>query len=350
MENANSSNEDANIAKVGNTTKSDDEDEDISFFDLFAVLWRRKIMIILITLSALVVVVVISIVSIMLPPETSPFPNQFTSSAFMLITDNRTPLGTRETLFLDDINRRGIGGPTYGNLAIFLLRSNTLLDLLIDDFSLLEFENNNLPSRAESRRMLRNHFRAGFNEDNGVLTVSFTHIDPVFARDIVNSAVINLENRFIELGIDRNVNELANLELNLNNTFHDTLRLEEEHRRLEQTLIFAYIHGGDTPVIMADMNRISMELEAMRQVYTQLWARHEILRVTIASETPMFQILELAEVPYERSGPSRARLCIIVSLAAAFFAVLLAFALDAISSIRKNPVAMAKLRGANVQM
>jgi len=67
----------------------------------------------------------------------------------------------------------------------------------------------------------------------------------------------------------------------------------------------------------------------------------------MASETPMFQVLELAEAPDRKSSPSRGLICIIVSLAAGFFSVFLAFALNAISNIRKDPEAMAKLRGVN---
>jgi uncharacterized protein involved in exopolysaccharide biosynthesis len=54
--------------------------------------------------------------------------------------------------------------------------------------------------------------------------------------------------------------------------------------------------------------------------------------------------LELAEVPDQKSGLGRGMLCIIITFAAAFFSVFLAFALNAIENIRKDPEAMAKLR------
>jgi uncharacterized protein involved in exopolysaccharide biosynthesis len=67
----------------------------------------------------------------------------------------------------------------------------------------------------------------------------------------------------------------------------------------------------------------------------------------MASEKPVFQVLELAEVPDQKSGPGRGMICIIVTFAAAFFSVFLAFVLNAIENIRKDPEAMAKLRGEN---
>jgi uncharacterized protein involved in exopolysaccharide biosynthesis len=55
--------------------------------------------------------------------------------------------------------------------------------------------------------------------------------------------------------------------------------------------------------------------------------------------------LELAEVPDMKSGPSRGTLCIIVTFAAGFFSAFLAFVLNAIANIKKDPEAIAKLRG-----
>ena len=316
------------------------EDNEISLIDLFAVLWRRKIMIIVITMLAMLGIVVFSIISIRLPPEASPLPNYYTANAYVLITESRAPAGARPTLL-------GYGEQTYSGLAIFLLKSNSLLDSVIDAFDLVEQYNNNTPHRIVSRGMLRGGLGASFNLSNRVLTLKFTHTDPVLARDIVNIAIAQLESRFLGLGVDRDRAELERLDLNLTEVFQNILHMEEERRRLEQSIAFIPLAGGCLPAIMADINRTVMTMEAMRQVYTQLRFQQEVLRVNIAVEIPMFQILELAEVPPRRSGPSRARLCIIVTFVAVFFSIFLALILEVISSIRKDPVAMAKLRGTN---
>jgi len=195
-----------------------------------------------------------------------------------------------------------------------------------------------------TRGELRRGLGPEHNRASGVLSISFTHTDPVLARDVANLTVAHLENRFIELGLDRTRAEQERLELHLAEVFQNVLVLDEERRRLEQSVAFIPLVGGNLPAIMADINRATMEAEAMRRVYTQLRVQHEVLRATVAAETPMLQILEMAEVPSRRSGPSRARICIAVTLVAGFFSVLLAFALETISDIRKDPVAMAKLK------
>jgi uncharacterized protein involved in exopolysaccharide biosynthesis len=65
----------------------------------------------------------------------------------------------------------------------------------------------------------------------------------------------------------------------------------------------------------------------------------------MASESPVFQILEQAEVPDKKSGPSRGLLCVIVTAAAGFLSVFTAFVMNAVGNLRKDPAAMAKLRG-----
>jgi len=320
-------------------TDIEDADE-LNLLDLFAVLWRRKIMIITITLFAMVGVVIFSIVSIRLPPEISPLPNRYTSRAYMLITEGRSPAGERETLLGYGARR----GQTYAGLALFLLRSNTLLDSVIDDLILMgRYEYDGLYATI-TRGMLRDGMGPRHNGHNGVLSVSFTHTDPFFARDVVNLTVFHLENRFLELGIDRTRAEQERLDLHLAEVFQNILLLDEERRRLEHSVAFIPLVGGNLPAIMADISRATMESEAMRQVYTQLRIQHEVLRATVAAEIPMLQILEFAEVPNQRSEPSRAMICIIVSLVAGVFSVLLAFVMEGISSIRNDPVAMAKLR------
>ena len=94
---------------------------------------------------------------------------------------------------------------------------------------------------------------------------------------------------------------------------------------------------------MLDSSLLKLELSAQQQIYSQLKVQYESLKVTMASEQPVFQILEYAEVPDRKSEPSRGKLCIIITFAAFFLSVFLAFALNAVENIKKDPEAMSKL-------
>jgi uncharacterized protein involved in exopolysaccharide biosynthesis len=311
-------------------------------------------MIIVITLVAMVGVVVFSIISLLLPPETSPLPNEYTPKALMLI-NNASSSGGGMAAMLGASGLGGLaglagvsGGSTFSGLATYLTGANTLLDAVVDEFDMIARYKISTPKkqskspRTDSRDVLKQKLTAAYDDKSGVFSISFTDTDPAFAQRVVNYCVGYLQTWFDELGVDKNKLEKENLEKNIENTYEGIRSLELETRRLEQSV---QMGGAQLPSISLDLNRIQMELGAQRQVYAQLKVQYELLKVSMASEKPVFQVLELAEIPDRKSGPSRGMLCIIVSFAAGFFSVFLAFVLNALDNIKRDPEAMAKLRG-----
>jgi uncharacterized protein involved in exopolysaccharide biosynthesis len=327
------------------------QDDEISLIDLFSVLWHRRVMIIVITLIAAIGVVTYSVVSLVLPPDTNPLPNVYTPAALMLINETSSSGGGMASILASS----GLGslaglagvstGSSFSELAVYLAGTNSLLDSVVDQFGLISrYKIKEFP-RTESRKALKKNLEASVDEKSGVFSIAFTDTDPRFAQSVVNYCVAYLLNRFDELGIDKNKTEKENLEKNIANTLAEIQNLELESRRLEQS-----VNTGaavSLPTISLDLNRIALELEAQRQVYTQLKVQYELLKITMASEKPVFQVLEMAEVPDQKSGPSRGLICVIVTFAAAFLAVFLAFIMNAVANIKKDPEAMAKLWGEN---
>jgi uncharacterized protein involved in exopolysaccharide biosynthesis len=327
--------------------ENDKQEDEISLIDLFAVLWQRKKMIITITLIAAIGVVIFSVISLILPPEISPLPNLYTPKALMLI-DNKSSGGGFSSMLGNMGGLASLAGvnmpisASYSQLATFLVGTNSMLDSVVDEFDMIaRYKIEKFP-RAESRKALKKLLTADMDDKSGVFTIGFTDKDPVFAKKVVDYCTKYLEKRFDEFGLDKNKIEKENLEINIDNTFQEILQLEEESRDLDRSVAYA---SGRIPAITTEVNRISLELSTKRQVYTQLKVQYELLRVNMASENPVFQILEMAEVPDQKSKPGRGMLCIIVTFAAGFFAVFLAFVLNAITNVKNDPEAMAKLRG-----
>lgn len=327
------------------------QDDEISLIDLFAVLWQRKVMIIAITGIAMIGVLIFSILSLKLPPEKSFLPNKYTPQAQMLINDSSSSSGGLSAALSSSglgslASLAGVnvsGGSSYSALASYFVGSNSLLDQVVQKFNLIERYKIEKHPIAESRKALKEVLHSSFDDDTGVFTVNFTDIDPVFARDVVNYVVGLLEERFFELGIDKNKLTQKNLEENIKSSYDQILSLQTQIHELEMSVTNVY-NPSSTPSIMMDTSLIKMELKVQEEIYAQLKAQYEMLKVTMASEQPVFQILEYAEVPDQKSKPSRGMLCIIVTFAAGFFSIFLAFLLNALENIKKDPVAMAKLK------
>jgi uncharacterized protein involved in exopolysaccharide biosynthesis len=329
------------------------KEKEITLFDIFLALWRYKVLIITVTALTIVGVVGVSIISIMLPPEKSFLPNLYTPQANMLINNTSSQGGGIAAA----ISASGLGGlagmaglnvtsgPTFSSLAIYLVNSDTMLDSVIERFDLITRYKIKEHIIANSRKALRKKLKAEYDDQSGVFTVSFSDYDPVFARDVVNYCVAYLSKRFDALGLDKNLQQKENLEKSIAAAYESIRSLENEIRNLELSATVAY--NGPAPNITLETRRINMELGAQQQIYTQLKVQLELTNTAIASETPVFQILEMAQVPDLKSGPSRGVLCVIVTLAAFFFSVFLVFVLTALENIRNDPDAMEKFRVVN---
>lgn len=326
------------------------EDDEISLIDLLAVLLRRKWMIIGICIAAMIFAVVISVISLVLPPEKSFLPNEYTPKAQMLINNESSSSNGLSSMISSSglgglANLAGVnvnGGSSNSALAGYLVNSNTIQDAVVDKFNLIERYKIEKYPRASSREALKKKLSSNYDEDTGVFTVSFTDIDPVFAQEVVNYVVSLLEQRFLDLGIDQNKLSEANLKENIQNSYDNILSLQKQIQTLEGSVANIY-NPNSAPSIMLDSTLLKMELNVQEQIYAQLKAQYESLKVTMASEQPVFQILEYAEIPDRKSGPSRGKLCIIITFAAFFLSVFLAFALNAVENIKNDSVAMDKL-------
>lgn len=340
-----------NIQIEDNETKKDDSKDEISLIDLFAVLLRYKLLIIIVTALAMIGVVLYAVISIKLPPEKSFMPNVYTAKAQMLINDDKAggaSLGSLSSLAsLAGVNVGG-GGASNSALASYLVKSNTVQDAVVDKFNFIEEWKIEKSPRAQSRKALSEKLKCEYESDTGVFSVSFDDIDPVLAKDVVNFVVQILEQRFSELGIDKNKLQKENLEENINNAYAALVNLQKQTHELESSVSNVYSSTGTRSIVM-DTTLLRVETSVQEEIYKQLKAQYESLKVTMASEKPVFQILEYAEVPDQKSGPSRGKLCIIVTFAAFFLSVFLAFLLNAISNIKKDPEAMAKLSAKKIR-
>jgi len=102
---------------------------------------------------------------------------------------------------------------------------------------------------------------------------------------------------------------------------------------------------ADIPELAVRFGRMERELLVQSKIYEVLRQQYEVARLSAEGEELIFQILEVADVPVLKSGPSRSVLCIVVTFAAFFLSVVLVFVLNAIRNVRSDPNAIKRFRG-----
>lgn len=342
--------------------------DEISILDLVAVLIKFKWFILGVTMIAAISVFTYCLISIKLPPEKSYMPNLYKPKAEMLINNSSSGSGGLTSA----LNSSGLGsianlmgvntssGPSNSALASYMVTSYTIQDAIIDKFYRSKIEEEHQKNikemrvkgknaedkwvfpLTETRDMLSKKIKTDYSSGTGVFVISVEDTDPQLACDIINYTVDLLEKRFLEIGVDKNKLSIKNLEDNINTTYQNILDLQNKTKILDYSITYGdNISSGNS--IVLDSSMLKLELQVQQQIYSSLKTQYETLKVSMASEQPVFQILEYAQIPDKKSGPSRGKKCIVFTMAAFFISILLSYSFNFFNILRKDPIAMAKL-------
>ncbi len=89
------------------------------------------------------------------------------------------------------------------------------------------------------------------------------------------------------------------------------------------------------PDIQIEFNNLTVELDVQQKIYNTLSHQYEVLKLT-SEPASAFQIMELAEAPDSKSGPSRTKIVVIATIAAFVVSAALAFLLHALARLRRS--------------
>ncbi|MFP3959136.1 MAG: GumC family protein [Spirochaetaceae bacterium] len=97
------------------------------------------------------------------------------------------------------------------------------------------------------------------------------------------------------------------------------------------------------PELALEFRRLETDLTIQQRIYQAISEQYEVARLTAESE-PVFSVLERAEVPDRKAGPSRAELSMTVTLGAFAASIVLAYMIHFLRSVWAQPENRAILR------
>ncbi|HNV36631.1 MAG: cryptic autophosphorylating protein tyrosine kinase Etk [Spirochaetes bacterium ADurb.Bin110] len=98
------------------------------------------------------------------------------------------------------------------------------------------------------------------------------------------------------------------------------------------------------PTIAFEYAKLERDLAVQTELFKILTQQYEVAKFNAAGQEPVFQIIEMAEVPDMKSGPSRSKICIIATIIGFFISILIASIAESVSKIRRDPEAIARFR------
>jgi tyrosine-protein kinase Etk/Wzc len=212
--------------KVNRETSVERDKDEINLLDLLIVLLKRKRLILGITfISALIT----AIVSLIMPPvyraETSLLPPQ-PSSSMALQALSQLAGGAA------GIGAEVLGIKTPADLYAGLLKSNTVLDRIIDRFKLMELYK--CKYRSDARKRLSANIQVSVDRKSNIITISVEDKDPVRAAQMANAFVEELKALTKGLAITEASQRRLFFEEQLKDTKLALIKAEEDLKKFQE--------------------------------------------------------------------------------------------------------------------
>ncbi len=376
------------------------------FLQYLSIILRYKVFVVVITATAAISIVTFSIVSLKLPPERSPLPNNYKSDAKLIFQSSSDAGGMSSmmAMFGVDTSTSSINDPSQ--MALQVLQSRPFLDSISESLNLAEkFDLNDKDDKSTIRRIIFLGSTYYYNKTTGTLSISFISTEPEFAKQVVDTEVALLSEWFQKEGVSMRSSQLQMLEDKLSELSIEITKIENEIEAFQKELgvldieqlaqtqaallldlrtrlnqieleigeyseystiedpalvrlnaqksnIISQIRRVERGYISSDgrkmpsteelpqlslkFSHLKTDLELQMQLYQTLSERYEVTKLA-AAEEGVFSILEPAEVPTEKEGPSRGKLCMIVTAGAFFGSIVIALLINLLLSVIKDP-------------
>jgi len=379
------------------------------------VLLHYKWLIVAVTALSVPIAVGFSILTLALPPERSPLPNTYRAYAVILL-QQEDPAGLESTLASLGLVAPEVmqgQGFDYSALAIKVLNSREFLDTLIEEFEIHERFGIPRSNRTKARKLILAGSGFDYDRTTRTLTISYAHIDPVFANRLVTRMVELLNDWFLTRGGTNRQRRKALLEEKLAEVSGDIEVLEEQVKDFQQTYGVLRVEdlaasqfqtvdnlraqlrlkeieiqnytrfvkiedptlltlraerenlidqiravesglanptGGampsrsELPELAQRFENLTGALRIQKNIYEALSQQFELTKLSLESE-PVFTVLDPAEVPDEKTGPSRGRISMITVFLALIASVVVALLLNALRNLSAGPAGSRRLKG-----
>lgn len=250
------------------------EEDTINLIDLALVLAKRKWLILGVSLCCAILTAIISLI---MPPiyraETRLLPPQEQSSSLAMQMVSELGGGIGAGL---------LGMKTPNKLYAEMLKSNTVLDRIIDRFRLLELYGEEY--RLDAREALLDHIDVNVDEKSGIVTLSVEDKDSKRAADMANAFVEELKNLVKNLAITEASQRRLFFEEQLKDTKEKLAKAEEEFQRFQEK----------TGAIKVE-EQAKAVIESIAELRAQIAAKEVELRVMRTYATPYNPDLQKAE-------------------------------------------------------
>ncbi|MBN1799616.1 MAG: hypothetical protein JW822_13655 [Spirochaetales bacterium] len=193
---------------------SNTEEKSIDIFFLLSILFRYKWFIIITTGICAVVILLYTVITAVLPPELSPLPDMYRAATLLLVDEKKSGdiMASFSWWEKNVIEGRFPINFSYGELAVRLLKSNTVIDAIAEEFSLGEYYGVDAKKNAMVRHQVLRRLVISYEEKTMILNIAYEDYNPEMAYKIANRFVGVLKEMFASINKKKGLSKKTLLE------------------------------------------------------------------------------------------------------------------------------------------
>ncbi|MBN1698288.1 MAG: hypothetical protein JW881_12310 [Spirochaetales bacterium] len=184
-------------------------DEEFDLLRFMGVFYKYRMLILVMTGIIAGVGLFFLFVTSILPSRISILPDMYRPVAVILVNERTS--GDIISSLLSSLPFPGqssiVGGGassfSYGKLAEVLLHSNSIIDIVAEEFQMAERYNVVRYKKGDTRNKILKYLSVDYDEETMLVTIGYTDYDPEFATRVVNRFVELLDKRFLSIGGNR---------------------------------------------------------------------------------------------------------------------------------------------------
>lgn len=239
---------------------------------------------------------------------------------------------------------------SYTSIDKFLATNivNLVTDLLEEEFTKIDMvRNKNQFALVEKNKLKIENDIKKISED----TIAFQNKYNLIDVDVVFSELLrqtsSLQSDLLKKNIEiENYSMVSNIkDPGYKRLVNEKLAIQNAISKLENGEVGNFPPVKDLPKLGHELQQLRAEMEIKQAVYKTIIQQYEALKLTTTGKGSTFQVLEKAYIPEIKSGPSRGKLCIIVTFVSFFFSLFVIYMKEFIKDVKSDPEKMRKIRG-----
>lgn len=283
--------------------------------------------------------------------------NEFNLSEVYKVMEENYPItalrkAVNDALLLETDELSGILEISYTHIDKYLATKivNRVTELLEEEFADIDrVKNKNQYSIAEEQKKIVEKEISRIQSE--IITFQNKHrmIDASTTTNEIARLLSNLQTQLLqkEVAIE-SYGRISNVrDPGYTGLMNEKKAIETSIRKLENGEVGDYPSLEELPVLSMELSKLKSALDIQLMGYKAIEQQYQTLKLTAGGTGPTFQVIERAEIPEMKSGPSRGKLCIIVTFAGFFVSIFFVFIKESWLKIKNDPEKMKRLRGEN---